>query len=186
MNITVSPKVLEYHKAHKARRARMAANAWKPKLIEAPKPEIKPEIEEKHNKTRVVFVEHDWVKKWKAREAEDMKNAVPLSAPTVQEIQYFCLRQEWEIDGLTIFANDVSFNELISPRRMRRIAYMRFIAIYIASKLTSKSNVEIGKYFGKMDHTSILHAKKRMDNIMRENKILMNGKPFNLDRIGGI
>jgi len=49
-----------------------------------------------------------------------------------------------------------------SPQRSRRIARPRQVAMYLARELTMRSLPEIGKRFGGRDHTTVLHACRRI------------------------
>lgn len=53
-----------------------------------------------------------------------------------------------------------------SPRRMRTIARPRQIAMYLSKILTPKSLVDIGKKFGKKDHTTVMHAIKKVEELL--------------------
>lgn len=52
----------------------------------------------------------------------------------------------------------LKFEDLVGPSRHRRIAHARSMAIYLVRRLTGKSLVEIGGYFGGRDHTTVLHS----------------------------
>ena len=52
--------------------------------------------------------------------------------------------------------------DMHSKRRPRVIAYPRQIAMYLSKKLTQKSYPEIGELFGGKDHTTVLHACKKV------------------------
>jgi hypothetical protein len=47
---------------------------------------------------------------------------------------------------------------MLSPRRPRRFARPRQIAMFLARELTPRSYPDIGSYFGGRDHTTVLHA----------------------------
>ena len=51
------------------------------------------------------------------------------------------------------------------PRRARAVARPRQIAMYLAKTLTSKSLPEIGRRFGGRDHTTVMHAVKRVESL---------------------
>ncbi len=53
-----------------------------------------------------------------------------------------------------------------SARRSRVVARPRQVAMYLAKKLTSKSLPEIGRKFGGKDHTTVMHAVKRIEELM--------------------
>jgi chromosomal replication initiator protein len=56
--------------------------------------------------------------------------------------------------------------ELLSSRRLAKIVRPRQIGFYLARKLTSRSLPEIGRRFGGKDHTTILHACKKVEERM--------------------
>jgi hypothetical protein len=53
--------------------------------------------------------------------------------------------------------------DMISARRWLRIVRPRQIAMYIAKSMTLRSLPEIGRRFGGRDHTTVLHAVRRID-----------------------
>src|SRR5260221_5245737 len=55
-----------------------------------------------------------------------------------------------------------------SPQRARRVARPRQVAMYLARKLTSRSLPEIGRRFGGRDHTTVLHACRRIEALCVE------------------
>jgi chromosomal replication initiator protein len=52
-------------------------------------------------------------------------------------------------------------DELVSPGRVKRIAWPRQVAMYLARELTDESLPAIGRQFGGRDHTTVLHAWRR-------------------------
>jgi chromosomal replication initiator protein len=52
--------------------------------------------------------------------------------------------------------------DMYSKKDLRNIAKPRQIAMYIAKELTRKSLPEIGELFGGRDHTTVLHAVRRI------------------------
>ncbi|MEJ0043467.1 MAG: chromosomal replication initiator protein DnaA [Rhizomicrobium sp.] len=57
-----------------------------------------------------------------------------------------------------------------SPQRARRVARPRQVAMYLSRKLTSRSLPEIGRRFGGRDHTTVLHACRRVEALCVEDK----------------
>jgi chromosomal replication initiator protein len=55
-----------------------------------------------------------------------------------------------------------------SPQRARRVARPRQVAMYLARKLTTRSLPEIGRRFGGRDHTTVLHACRRIEALCGE------------------
>ena len=59
----------------------------------------------------------------------------------------------------------LKLSELLSKRRTRSIARPRQLAMALAKELTSHSFPEIGEYFGGRDHTTVLHACKKIKEL---------------------
>jgi chromosomal replication initiator protein len=57
---------------------------------------------------------------------------------------------------------DTPFREMFSPRRGRDVARPRQVAMYLCRELTARSMPEIGRMFGGRDHTTVLHAIRRI------------------------
>lgn len=56
--------------------------------------------------------------------------------------------------------------DILSARRMKEIVLPRQIAAYLAKMLTPLSLPSIGKYFGGKDHTTILHAYRKIERLI--------------------
>ncbi len=63
---------------------------------------------------------------------------------------------------------DVSKNDLLSNRRTRVIVRPRQIAMYLAKQMTPRSLPEIGRRFGGRDHTTVLHAVRKIGELKGE------------------
>ncbi len=61
---------------------------------------------------------------------------------------------------------NVSRQELVSNRRTRVIVKPRQIAMYLAKTLTPRSFPEIGRRFGGRDHTTVLHAVRKIEDLI--------------------
>ena len=61
---------------------------------------------------------------------------------------------------------NIKVSDMHSARRSRVVARPRQVAMYLAKKLTSKSLPEIGRKFGGKDHTTVMHAVKRVEELM--------------------
>ena len=60
---------------------------------------------------------------------------------------------------------NIRLSDMIGPRRLRTIARPRQIAMYLAKQMTSRSLPEIGRHFGKRDHTTVMHGVRRIDEL---------------------
>jgi chromosomal replication initiator protein len=52
-----------------------------------------------------------------------------------------------------------------SARRARAVARPRQVAMYLAKQLTSRSLPEIGRKFGGRDHTTVMHAVRKVEEL---------------------
>ncbi len=59
---------------------------------------------------------------------------------------------------------NVARTDLLSPRRARSIVIPRQVGMYLAKKMTSRSLPEIGRRFGGRDHSTVLHAVRKIDD----------------------
>ena len=59
-------------------------------------------------------------------------------------------------------------SDMIGPKRHRTIARPRQMAMYLAKTLTSRSLPEIGRRFGGRDHTTVMHAVKRVEELRQK------------------
>lgn len=66
----------------------------------------------------------------------------------------------------------VSKADLFSARRHRSIVRPRQIGMYLAKMLTSRSLPEIGRRFGGRDHTTVLHAVRKIEDLLKKDPIL--------------
>lgn len=60
---------------------------------------------------------------------------------------------------------NIKVSDMHSARRSRSVARPRQVAMFLAKKLTSKSLPEIGRKFGGKDHTTVMHAVKRVEEL---------------------
>lgn len=63
---------------------------------------------------------------------------------------------------------NIKISDMHSARRSRAIARPRQVAMYLSKKLTTKSLPEIGRSFGGKDHTTVMHAVKKVEQICAE------------------
>ena len=67
---------------------------------------------------------------------------------------------------------NVAKADLLSPRRARTVVVPRQVGMYLAKKLTSRSLPEIGRRFGGRDHSTVLHAVRKIDEQIRTDEKL--------------
>ncbi|HHN67600.1 MAG TPA: chromosomal replication initiator protein DnaA [Thermopetrobacter sp.] len=62
--------------------------------------------------------------------------------------------------------------DILSPRRARSIVLPRQVGMYLAKKLTSRSLPEIGRRFGGRDHSTVLHAVRKIETALQNDERL--------------
>ena len=67
---------------------------------------------------------------------------------------------------------NIRANDMFSNRRAAAIARPRQIAMYLAKDLTSLSYPAIGRSFGGRDHTTVMHAVKKIEQLIAEDNQL--------------
>ncbi len=70
-----------------------------------------------------------------------------------------------EIQKLVSTHFDLKPVDLVSERRARAVARPRQIAMYLAKRLTTRSLPEIGRKFGGRDHSTVIHAVRRIESL---------------------
>jgi len=94
-----------------------------------------------------------------------------LTESALQDI-IFSRKKNITVDTI-INATAENFNikpeELLSKKRTQDIAMTRQIAMYLCRMLTDLSLPKIGEEFGGRDHTTVLHAFKKIDSIISKN-----------------
>ncbi len=72
------------------------------------------------------------------------------------------------IQNLVASHFNLNIQELLSPRRSRSLARPRQIAMYLAKHHTTNSLPDIGRKFSNRDHTTVIHAVKKIDELMQK------------------
>jgi len=66
------------------------------------------------------------------------------------------------------------FSDMKSKKRTKQIAFPRQIAMFLARELTSHSLTEIGATFGGKDHTTIIHAYEKIEDLLTSDLTLLS------------
>ena len=98
--------------------------------------------------------------------AEALKNAVAQAA--IHRITIPLVKER------VAKAHGLSVKEMDDPRRDRRLAAPRHIAMYIAAELTDCSLPHIAREFGKKDHTTVMYARDKVRDIMVRDEAYRN------------
>ena len=95
----------------------------------------------------------------------------PLTIEMAQEVLKDLIRasqRKITIDDIQRKVADyynIRLSDLLSSRRSRTIARPRQVAMYLSKILTTRSLPEIGRKFGGRDHTTVIHAVKRIESL---------------------
>jgi chromosomal replication initiator protein len=97
-----------------------------------------------------------------------------LSTERIEELLRDILREEAAakvsidtIQKMVAEYFDIRLADMTSRRRPANIAFPRQIAMYLSRKLTGGSLVEIGDAFGGRDHGTVIHACKKVEQVMQ-------------------
>ena len=71
---------------------------------------------------------------------------------------------------------NIKMAEMTSSRRARAVARPRQVAMYLAKQLTSRSLPEIGRKFGGRDHTTVMHAVKKIEELIASDPSARRGR----------
>jgi len=72
------------------------------------------------------------------------------------------------IQNLVASYFNLNIQEMLSPRRSRALARPRQIAMYLAKQHTTNSLPDIGRKFSNRDHTTVIHAVKKIDDLIKK------------------
>ncbi len=95
------------------------------------------------------------------REVRDLIRPQEPKRVKIEDIQRVVARQY-----------NVSRADLLSSRRTANVVRPRQIAMYLAKTLTLRSLPEIGRRFGGRDHTTVLHAVRKIENLVGNDNAL--------------
>ncbi len=87
--------------------------------------------------------------------------------------------QASQITASTIMAQTAAYyaltiDDLCSVSRSRQLVTARQIAMYLCRELTELSLPKIGQHFGNRDHTTVMHADRKIRELMSERRAIYN------------
>tara|TARA_R110002096_G_scaffold196935_4_gene379965 strand:+ start:631 stop:2139 length:1509 start_codon:yes stop_codon:yes gene_type:complete len=80
---------------------------------------------------------------------------------------------------------NIRLADMSSPRRARAVARPRQIAMYLAKQLTTRSLPEIGRKFGGRDHTTVMHAVRKVDELQSADRVMQEDIELLRRMLGG-
>ncbi|MDB5436934.1 MAG: dnaA [Phenylobacterium sp.] len=75
--------------------------------------------------------------------------------------------------------------DLISERRARAVARPRQVAMWLTKQITTRSLPDIGRRFGGRDHTTVLHAVRRIESLKAEDPAIARDTDVLLRKLRG-
>jgi chromosomal replication initiator protein len=111
---------------------------------------------------------------WNAKAAAEH---VPVEAPPIADaigdtpamLGMICIKK---IQVIVAAAYNISRIDLTSARRTANVVRPRQVAMYLAKALTVRSLPEIGRRFGGRDHTTVLHAVRKIERLIAADAVL--------------
>jgi Bacterial dnaA protein helix-turn-helix len=106
-----------------------------------------------------------------ARQVEPKPAPVPQPPPSkpVELVKPVVKRHPMEVVQRAVAAAyGLERAELLGPRRTKKFVRPRQIAMFICSKLLPVSLPQIGRRFGDRDHTTVLHAIRKIEELRRD------------------
>lgn len=140
-----------YHEEHKARLARIEMAARR--RINPPKREV-PKPPPMERRSYIYQPEYYYRTMWFWDLVSFSAKPDLISRPPIRKIAMV----------VSMFYG-VATQDMIAERRTKQIVRARQVAMYLARQLTLRSYPEIGRYFGGRDHTTVLHATKKIEGM---------------------
>ena len=102
----------------------------------------------------------------------------PITIETTQEVLKDLLRANdrrisiEDIQKRVAEHFNIRLGDMHSPRRARAVARPRQVAMYLCKQLTTRTLPEIGRKFGGRDHTTVMHAVRKIDELQQADATL--------------
>lgn len=97
----------------------------------------------------------------------------PEPSPPIVRAPWFFIHSEIptplriaDIQAAVVKHFGITMTDLLSPRRTHKVIRPRQIAMYLAKTMTLRTLPEIGRRFGGRDHTTILHAVRKIEGLL--------------------
>ncbi len=146
----------DFHKAHKQRLARLNMKPVTAVKSVAPIETVEPVV-------LPMSALNEWIDRQKQIHKKPWfsiisDRAIEPRNVRLKEIQSTCAKR---------YA--VSLRDILSQRRTANVVRPRQVAMYLAKTLTLRSLPEIGRSFGGRDHTTVLHAVRKIEHLITIN-----------------
>ena len=141
---------MHFHQQRRERQSRYEAKAYRPPMmLLAP---VRPLAE----KAAAPITDYCAPREWRKRYVRPIGPRNDLDACPIPFIQF-----KWITEAVSRESR-VPMTDIYSARRAAGIVVPRQIAMYLAKTLTLRSTPEIGRHFGGRDHTTVMHAFRKI------------------------
>jgi chromosomal replication initiator protein len=123
-----------------------------------------------------------------ARVGADLARLTLDEAQTILRPHLSCNERKVTVDQIQkTVAEHYSLTQadLISERRARAVARPRQVAMWLAKQITTRSLPDIGRRFGGRDHTTVLHAVRRIEQLKAEDPAIARDTDVLLRKLRG-
>jgi chromosomal replication initiator protein len=123
-----------------------------------------------------------------ARVGSDLARLTLDEAQTILRPHLSCSERKVTVDHIQkTVAEHYSLKQadLISERRARAVARPRQVAMWLAKQITTRSLPDIGRRFGGRDHTTVLHAVRRIEALKAEDPVIARDVDVLLRKLRG-
>ncbi|MFI4966925.1 MAG: chromosomal replication initiator protein DnaA, partial [Caulobacterales bacterium] len=123
-----------------------------------------------------------------ARVGGDLARLTLDDAQTILRPHLSCTERKVTVDHIQKTVSEhygLKQADLISERRARAVARPRQVAMWLAKQITTRSLPDIGRRFGGRDHTTVLHAVRRIEQLKAEDPVIARDVDVLLRKLRG-
>ncbi len=109
------------------------------------------------------------------RQLTNSELTVEMASVALRDLLNACTLKRIKIDDIQRVVGkhyNVSRSDLLSARRARSIVRPRQIGMFLSKRLTTRSLPEIGRRFGGRDHSTVLHAIRKVQELIGKDEKL--------------
>ena len=123
--------------------------------------------------TNIRELEGCLIRTWARSDLENVPLSVELARETLKDIipqdsdEYAELVTAESIQKVVAKYYSVRMSDLRSKKRTKILTLPRHVAMYLCRRLTNLSLIDVGRDFGRKDHTTVMHACNKIDEAMQ-------------------
>jgi chromosomal replication initiator protein len=123
--------------------------------------------------TNIRELEGCLIRAWARADLDNVMLSVDLAKETLKDImpqdseEYKQLVTAESIQKVVAKYFGVRLSELRSKKRTKLLTLPRHVAMYLCRRLTDLSLIDVGRDFGRKDHTTVLHACNKIEEAMQ-------------------